>query len=652
MRYPNDPIAACLTPDGVIRTCDEALAEAARLRDEIARHASSVSATWEETFGAFDELTRAVQEAAHAPSLLKVVHPDAEVRAAAETCEPKIDAFISDLYLNEHVCDALKSFEKTHHESDPVHLKFMSETLRDYRRNGLDLDEGGRKKIRALNEDLMRLGQEFERHLAETKGEIFVTADQLEGLPETYVQNHPMDAEGKIRITTDGPDYVPFMTYAKDREAAGRLYVQHENRAATQNLPILDKVLAKRHEKALLLGYQTWAAYALETRMAGSVERVRDFIDELHGRIVKRRDAEYDVLREVADEVGLPQEPIQAFDASFVQDLARQTRFALDTKRLSEYFEIRAVLRGITDIASTLFEVAFVPVTDAVTWHEDVFVFDVKRGEGPAIGRLYLDLYPRDNKYQHAAMFTLRETMREADGSIVMPMVALVCNFPKPGQAPALLSHEDVTTFFHEFGHALHGLLSTSPMASFAGTSVLQDFVEVPSQLFEEWAWTRETLDLFARHYQTGERIPDDLFKAMTNARRFGRAIGTERQLLFADLDQTYHTREPGFDTTTVLEELYPRYSRFARIPGTFFQSHFGHLIGYDAAYYSYQWALAIVYDVKTRFSAEGIMNHQVAMDYLHAILEPGGTEDPNALIERFLGRPFSPKAYVDFLES
>jgi thimet oligopeptidase len=254
-------------------------------------------------------------------------------------------------------------------------------------------------------------------------------------------------------------------------------------------------------------------------------------------------------------------------------------------------------------------------------------------------------------KYKHAAVFGIRETKPMDGGARLMPIAAIVCNFPKPGgSSPALMSHADATTFFHEFGHVLHHLLSESPLASFSGTSVARDFVEAPSQMLEEWAWSRETLDLFARHHETGKPIPDKLFKAMVKSRSFGRAISTQRQLFLAALDQNYHTRPAGFDTTRVLEETQNAYLPFKYVPGTHFQATFGHLIGYDAGYYGYQWALSISRDLFSRFQVEGLLNPQTAADYRAAILAPGGSQDESSLIEHFLGRPPSDEAYRRFL--
>lgn len=650
--FPANPIAVAQTADGITKMCDDALNHARHLQAEIRsltdRPDSELS--WEVTFGAFDGISRAVAEAVQVPQLMLVAHPDAAVRQAAMACEPKVDAFGSALFVDDKVAAVLKRFAGRSTETSPVHIRFMEHVLREYRRNGLSLDASGREHLRVLNETITALGQQFEKHLAENTRSIVVTSEQLVGLPAAYIANHPADENGKIKITTDYPDFVPFMKYTKDRAAARQLYTESQNRTAKENLPLLDQLIELRNKKAKLLGYATWADYVLEPRMAKSAANVASFLQDLHVAIKPKREEEFVAFREAAASVGIPSsEPVFASDAAYLEDLICKTRFTLDSQRLSEYFATSEVLKGIFEIAKRLYGISFESVA-APKWHDDVSPFDLKDQSGAIIGRAYVDLYPRENKYKHAAVFGLRDTQRQSDGTRVMPIAALVCNFPKPGESASLLSHDEVTTFFHEFGHLLHHLVSTAELASFAGTNVARDFVEAPSQMFEEWAWKRETLDLFARHYKTGEKLPDDLFAAMTKARTFGEATGVERQIFLSALDQTYHTREPGFDTTEVMETLHREYSSFTRIPDTHFQAEFGHLVGYDAAYYGYQWARSLAFDLLTRFEKEGMMNVGTATDYRDTVLAPGSSFDENELVRHFLGREANADAYKRFL--
>jgi thimet oligopeptidase len=647
--FPNDPIQASLTKESLIKKSDTSLALANELRSAIATLDSEL--TWDNTFGVMDRISFALAETVDIPALFALVHPNADMRETARLYEPLVSAFLTDLYMDSAVYHVLKRAESTLTAINDEQKKLIQDILRDYRRNGLDLPSKKQGELKKLNEELTGLAQIFEKNIAESTVSIRVTPDQLSGLPDSFIASHLPDADNLVTITSDPPDIVPFLRYANDRTLALELFIKNENRSKEKNLPILDRVIDLRRKKAKLLGYETWADYVLEDRMAKTPKNAKTFLDTLHAGLKPIREKEVELIKKTAISYGKPtDEAINDPDSVYYSEKVRNIEYGLDSKVISEYFEIRSVEQGLFEIASSLFDITFRPVPTAPTWHSDARAFDVIDKEQNVFSRFYLDLYPRDDKFKHAAMFTIRSTMQLEDGTRVVPSIALVCNFQKPTEnQPSLLDHGQVTTLFHEFGHCLHLALSRSHLASFSGTRVAQDFVEVPSQLFEEWAWERETLDRFARHYKTGELIPDDLFKAMQEARRFGQGIGTDRQLLYANLDLAYHTRTE-VDTTEILKELFAEYSPFERVPDTYFQTHFGHLMGYDASYYSYQWALSIAKDVFTRFQTTGIMSTDTAQAYLKSILERGGSEDEEKMVESFLGRPSSPSAYLEFL--
>ncbi len=641
-----------MTAEGVVKLCDDGLREATRLADGIRakKSANDTELTWDATFGAFDRLNFALQESALVPQLMGLCHPDATVRAAALTCEPRVDAFSSALYVDDEIALVLRRAALVLGSVSHPRRRFIEHVLRDYRRNGLELPVEKRAQLQALNETLTELGQAFEKNLANATLSIEVDPASLEGLPEGYVSNHPVGSNGKIRITTDTPDSVPFIRYSSDRVSARELSRLANTRARAENKPILEQILKLRHEKALLLGYATWADYVLEPRMAKSPATVRSFLERLHKGLAPRRAEEFKVFYDEAAAQGLldANGGVMVSDTLYLDNILREKKFQLDSQALSEYFEVRTVQQGIMTIAAKLYGITFVPIVSKA-WYEDVEVYDVRDADGTVLARVYLDLFPREGKYKHAAVFTLRQTSRSS-GERIAPRAALVCNFPKPGIAPALLDHDQVTTFFHEFGHLLHDILSRSELASFAGTSVARDFVEAPSQMFEEWAWNRESLDVFAKQHQTGELIPEAMYQSLIASRTFGEALFTDRQLYLATLDQVYHTHLPGFDTSVVAEELFSSFSPFVRLPDICFEATFGHLIGYDAAYYGYQWALVLAFDIRSRFIQEGIMNPSTAASYRSSILEPGGSEEESDLVQHFLGRPSNEKAYLDYL--
>ena len=648
-----DPVAVGLTPEGITRLCDESLARAAALLDEVRllSTAKDDALTWDATLKKLDASELALRNAGEFPGLMAVAHPDKAVRDAAKKCEPKIEKFSTGIFLDATLASVFKRYAAKKEALSPPRARLLEHTLRDYRRNGLELDPTGQKRLRELNEELTKLAQDFETNLAESTLSIEVDPKQLDGLPASYVESHKPGASGKVKLTTDYPDVFPYLQYAKDRTAALELFKKFDDRAADKNVAILEKILALRAEKAKLLGYPTWADYVLEPRMAKTSKTVAAFLEGLKQHLAKAGKSEMGEFVAMHAKLGGKRcDEIPPSDRLYLEDKIRSAKYGLDSKEVSKYFEVSKVKQGILDITAKLFGVRYREI-DAPKWSPDVQAMEIADAAGKPLGRFYFDLYPRADKYKHAAVFGIRETRTMEDGSRLLPIAAIVCNFPQPGKgAPALMSHQDVTTFFHEFGHVLHHLLSESELASFAGTSVARDFVESPSQMLEEWAWSKETLDLFAKHHETGEPLSAKLFDAMNRSRGFGRAISTQRQLFLAALDQTYHTRASGFDTTKVFAEVHDAYMPFKHVEGTHFQATFGHLMGYDAGYYGYQWALSIARDLFTRFEKEGMMNTKTAADYRASVLAPGGSEDEAAMVSRFLGRPPSDEAYKRFL--
>ncbi len=649
-----DPVPLALSVDGEKRICDDHLKDAAALVDRIKalKGAPPEQLTYDATLGCFDRVILETYEAEQMPYLMGVAHPDSAVREAAKLCEPRGEAFRTALYLDADVAAVLRAYAAKGEPLQGERKRLLSDVLRDFKRNGSELDAGGKDRLRRLDAEMTDLGQRFEANIASSVGKVQLRPKQLAGLPADYVAKHKPDKNGKIEITTDYPDYFPFVTYASDRRAALDLYVAFTNRGGDENVQILERLLKLRRETANLLGYPTWADYAIETRMAKNAKSVRAFLGEVRDAVKEPARAEYAELMKLHVALGgKASDKLPPSERYFLSDRLKQEKYKLDTKELKSYFEVSAVIKGLLGATAKMYGLEY-KRAEAPVWHPDVTAYDVLSG-GKPIGRFYLDLYSREGKYKHAAMFPIRTPARLPDGRYLEPIAALECNFPKPGAdaaEPALLSHEEVVTFFHEFGHVLHHLLTRSELASYAGTNTVRDFVEAPSQMFEEWAWSREVLDLFARHYKTGAPIPDALYKAMKTARTFGRGLDTQRQVFFATLDQELHTRDPGFDSTAVVEELEATNDSFAYVKGTHFQSSFGHLISYDAGYYGYQWALALSRDVLTRFQKEGLLNPTTAAAWRDDVLSKGGGADEREMVKAFLGREPNNQAYFAFL--
>jgi thimet oligopeptidase len=649
-----DPLAAGLAVDGMTHLCDDHLAAAGKLADGI-RALSGAPAdkiTYATTIGRLDDVIIEVRDAQELPHLMALAHPDAAVREAAKLCDPKVDKFTTALYLDATVAGVIKAYAAKGEKLEGERARLLSDTLRDFRRNGVELPPEKQARLRELNAEITDLGQKFEVNIGKVAGKLELKPNQLDGLPPEYVAKHSAK-DGKVEVSTDYPDYFPFVTYAKDRHAAEDLYVLFTNRGGDENVKLLDRLLALRSEKAKLLGYPTWADYAMEPRMAKSAKTVRDFLEQVKNAVKAPAALEYaELMKEHVALGGKATDKLPPSERYYLEDRVRAHKYKMDSKEVSNYFEVGAVTQGLLDITKSMYGLEYTKI-DEKAWHPDVAVYEV-RSKGALIGKFYLDLYSRPDKFKHAAMFSMRTAKRLSDGTYQLPEAALECNFPKPDPTPgapaALMTHPEVSTFFHEFGHVLHHLLTKSEIAAYSGSNTVLDFVEAPSQMFEEWVWSREVLDKFAHHYKTGAKIPDDLYAAMLKARSFGRALSTERQLFLAYLDFEYHSREPGFDTTKVVAEIQKATDPFIYVKGTHFQSSFGHLIEYDAGYYSYQWALALSRDVLTRFKKEGMLNPATAAAWREDVLSKGGGIDERSLVAKFLGREPNNDAYIAYL--
>ena len=644
-----DPVALGMTVDGVTRLCDDNLALARKIVERIKTEDGNkpASLTWQTTLGRLDDAFLSISNASEFPYLVGVAHPNEAVRNAARGCETRTDKLVTSIWLDADLAKVVKAFAATKPQLTTERQRYLDHTLRDFRRNGIELGAAEQTRLRELNKELTELGQRFIAEISSSKGKIEIRPEQLAGLPDSYQKAHAPGPKGKVTITTDYPDFYPFVTYALDRNAAKKLYSHFVNRGGDANVGRLDRLLKLRYEKAQLLGYPTWADYAIEPRMAKKAATAKAFLDRIRLAIKPAVAAELKAFR--AEHRRLSSSaysPMIPPDRYFLTDRLRAKRFKLDSQALAQYFEIEAVTKGLLDITAAMYGLEYKSVPPAA-WHESVHAYEV-RSKGKPIGKFYLDLHSRDDKYKHAAMFTIRTGKTLRSGERQTPVASLVCNFPKPGEP---VPHAQVVTFFHEFGHILHHLLTETELASFSGTNTARDFVETPSQMFEEWAWSREVLDRFARHPKTGAKIPDKLFKAMTESRRFGLALATERQLFLARLDLGYHTAAPGFDTTKLLEKIHNDHFSFKYVKGTHFQSSFGHLIGYDAGYYGYQWALAMAHDVLGRFKKEGLFNTKTAAAWRRITLARGGAYDERKMITEFLGRPPTEQAYADFLQ-
>jgi thimet oligopeptidase len=592
----------------------------------------------------YDEAMTALSNMASRASLTKEVHPDASLRQAAETCEQTLESLQVKWSLDAELYRALTKAEST--QRDEVTRFWLFKTLREFRRSGVDQEAGTRQKITELNEHLVKIGQAFSRNIRDDVRTVWADVNELEGLPQDWLSGHEVK-DGRVAVTTNTPDYVPVMTYAKSRALRERLWRAYRSRAFPANETVLKELLHKRFELANLLGYKNWADYVTETKMVKSEAAAREFIERGERATKARAEADMSRLlqRKQQDVPGAT--AVEPWEHGFYEDRVKAESFGFDSQALRQYFEYSAVLNGVLAITSQLFGIRYEAVPAAKVWHPEVETYDVFDAE-EKIGRIHLDMHPRDNKYQHAAQFGLTVGRQHRE----LPEAVLVCNFPRRGE---LLQHSDVETFFHEFGHLLHEIFAgRQRWSGISGIRTEWDFVEVPSMLLQEWPLDETALAVFARHHETGASIPKELMAQMKAAKEFGVGLDARRQFFLSYVSLDFHSREPQFDTAQALSEAQTKFLpiRKEHLPGTHFELSFGHLEGYSAIYYTYLWSTVIAKDLLAQFLKRGMLNRELATDYRKKVLEPGGSQEAAALVQNFLGRPYSFEAFENHLNA
>ena len=605
--------------------------------------------TVENTLEVFNELSRNAGNAAERAGLWHEVHPDPKVRDAARTCEQEVQKFTSALLLDRRAYDAIKAVDVG--KADAETQRFVFLTLRDYKRAGVDLDDAKRARIVAIDDESTQLGQAFAKNVAEDTRYLEVKDPaKLAGLPADWIAAHKPDASGTIKISTDYPDYVPFVTYATDDDAKKQLYTQFLSRGSAHNEELLGKLLVLRMEKAKLLGFKDWADYISGDKMLKGGAAATAFVDRIAKLAAGRAARDYGELFKQLKTHDPKAKHVDAWQKFMLEQEVKKAKYQVDSAEVRKYFVYDKVLAGLLEITSTIYDIQYKPVADANPWHPDVQVFDVMRADAK-LGRIFLDMHPRDGKYKHAAQFSIIDGVTGKQ----LPEGALVCNLadPKTSSGPALMEHGDVVVMFHEFGHLMHHVLGGKHhWVRLSGVATEQDFVEAPSQMFEEWGWRYETLSRFAKHVDTGAVIPKELVEKMRKAEKFGIGTQTAQQMFYAALALAFHQTDPAkLDQLATVKRLQAKYTPFAYLEGTKFHTSFGHLVGYSSMYYTYMWSLVIAKDMLTPFDKAGsLMATDVTHRYRDKILAPGGSKDAADLVKDFLGRPYDFKAFEKYL--
>ncbi len=572
---------------------------------------------------------------------LSGIHPDPELRTAGENCAQLLSEIGTDLSLSRPIFEAISQLDINN--EDPATQRSVEKALLGYRLSGVDKDEQTRQRIRQLNKELVAIGQTFDRNIREDVRTLELdSVEQLAGLPQDYIDAHPPGEDGKIRITTQYPDLFPFITYSESDELRKELLTTYGNRAYPENKEVLEQIMTKRYELAQLIGFRNHAELATADKMTGSPERVEGFLEELKAYTTEANDRDYQMLLKRLRQDDPDAERVESWQSRYIAEKVRTEEFQVDSKQIRQYFNYNNTRDGILTMVQDLFQVQIRP-WQTETWHEDVESYEILDGDR-VLGRFYLDMHPREGKYQHAAMFPFVNGIE----GVQLPVAGLICNFP---EGTDLMQHSQVITFLHEFGHLIHWMFAGHQQwNNVSGISTEWDFVEAPSQMLQEWVWDYDTISRFAKN-SDGEAIPEELLNKMIAARDFGLGSGTRRQLSLAAMSLNIYNQDPA---NVDLDELIPRMSReytnYEAIPGTHFYANFGHLNGYSAIYYTYQWSNAIATDMFTRFEEQGLRNVEVAGAYRDIVLGGGGTKPAAELVTEFLGREISFKPYADRL--
>ena len=633
---------------------DTLLERARKAVDAIA--AQTEEPTYASTLDALEAATEPLERAMAVVGHLESVASTPELREAYNAVVPEVSAFFASLPLHEglwKVLNHLASSEEARRLS-PTRKRFLQKTLDDFRRHGAELSPEGKERLRAITRELAELTSRFAQNVLDATAAFELVIDderKLAGLPPSAVEAARESARQKgiegWRFTLHAPSYVPLMTYLDDaaiREQVWRAYDTRASYGSFDNRPLVRRILELRREKANLLGFEDFSDLVLADRMARNGERASDFVRRLRERTephFRRENEELERFRASQGQTG----PLQPWDVAYWAEKQRRALFDFDEEELRPYFPLDRVIEGMFEIARRLYGVRIVERKGLPVWHSDVRTFEILDADGTLLCRFYADLFPRDEKRGGAWMNGLvTGVVREGKRA---PHLGLICaNFTPPtASRPSLLTHREVETLFHEFGHLLHHAFSEVEVRSLGGTNVAWDFVELPSQIMENWCWEREALDLFARHYQTGAPIPDELFERLRRSRTYRAANAMMRQLGFARVDLDLHrewTPEKG-DVFEFARRILQEHSPAPLPPESAMIASFNHLfsdeVGYAAGYYSYKWAEVLDADAFDRFQQEGIFNPEVGRAFRREILARGDTLPPEELFRAFRGR-------------
>ncbi len=605
--------------------------------------------TFENTLLAYEEALTTYGKALGQAGFLAYVSTDEDLRNAALEQAQIISAYMVEVATRRDIYKAFKELESLKPALPKIEAKMLKDAMIGFKKSGLALDDKDLEKFKEIAKQESINEINFSKNIREYKDYLDVTEEELEGLPDDY-KNKLEKVDGKYRITLDYPDYVPFMTNAVKDEPRKILEYKYSRRGGKENVKIFEDTLMLRYKSAHLLGYKNHAENILETRMAKNVKTVNNFLKDLEKKLkplAKKEQKEFLKLKE--ERTGVKSKVLQIWESAYWTNLHKKLNYDIDSEIIKEYFQTDIVIKNMLEIFGNLFGVEFKEVKIPV-WHESVKTYEVTDEETKKVlGYIYMDLFPRDGKYKHAACFDLVEGKLLKDGTYQKPFTAIVANLNPPSKnTPSLLKHGEVETLFHEFGHALHNVLTEAKYSSISCTAVSRDFVEAPSQLLENWAWEPSVIKRISKHYKTGKILDDETINKMLAAKNHAAANSYLWQNFLAQIDMKYHTLTKPADTTALWGKYSVKIKLTPMTKGTYRQASFDHLMGgYDTGYYSYLWSKVIAQDFFSEFQKHGLFNKEIGKKYRKKILAVGGSYDEEESVQNFLGRKISNEPFL-----
>lgn len=589
-------------------------------------------------------------------SLLSYFHQDSAVRDAAANLEAKgVDKKLS-VFARKDVYKALKEYADTNPQLNHEDMRLLSKWLERFERAGMALSEKDAEAYAKLNTERLNKITRYNVNLNNYKDELVVAREELDGLGETYINRLERTKDGKYIVTLKYPDYNPFMSSAKSEKARKALQEKFARRGGKENVKLLEDTVELRRKQAALLGFKRYPDYVLPVRMAKNYETLEAFLKNLQKEVTPLAQEEMKAYLKLKEETtGQQADEMTAWNLPYWSNQYKKKYYQVDDDKIKEYFPADKVISGMFEVFGSLFGITFTQA-DLPVWHPEVVVYQIKdKKTGELISNFYLDLFPRDGKYTHAATWSFVDRFELPDGQMQTPSVVIAANFTPAGNGmPSLLEHSEVETLFHEFGHVLQMSMATSKYATLTGDNVAWDYIEAHSQLLENWAWQPQVLKKISAHYKTGETLPDGLISSLVKSKNVGVAVAFLRQNFLGQYDLALHTAAKRVDSTKLYAQMMHNISGIPMTKGTYPQASFGHIMSltdpYDVGYYVYAWSLVIAQDIFSRFEDEGLFNAELGAKLRKYIYTPGTVYDENEMVEKFLGRPYNDKAFLKSL--